>query len=208
MAELTIPVKINAVSIDFDDMTERLEITGRTGWQQIVGLAKEYPIDVRFIEMMPIGYGKIFKSINHNKLLEDIRAVYPQMKEDHTCHGFGPAVYYHIPGFQGSIGFISAIHGKFCENCNRVRLTAQGYLKTCLCYKNGADLRSILRAEYDGAGRENQELWKKKDVLKEDVIRQKLTETMREAIWQKPVAHCFERPEEITEAHNMAAIGG
>ena len=43
------------------------------------------------------------------------------------------------------VGFISAIHGKFCDTCNRVRLTAEGYLKLCLCYDKGEDLRRVLR---------------------------------------------------------------
>ena len=43
------------------------------------------------------------------------------------------------------VGFISAIHGKFCDTCNRVRLTAEGYLKLCLCYDEGEDLRRVLR---------------------------------------------------------------
>ena len=113
------------------------------------------------------------------------------MEKDERKHGFGPAVYYRIPGYQGSIGLISAIHGKFCESCNRVRLTSQGYLKTCLCFQNGADLRDILRSE--------QEEEKKKELLRE---------TMAAAILKKPKAHCFEDRERITEGANMNAIGG
>ena len=102
-------------------------------------------IPVRFIEMMPIGYGKQFKTIDHQTLLSHMKEAYPDLEEDHGIHGFGPAVYYRIPGWKGSIGLISAIHGKFCSSCNRVRLTAQGYLKPCLCYEDGVDLRAILR---------------------------------------------------------------
>ena len=72
-------------------------------------LAKHYPVDVRFIEMMPIGYGKQFKTIDHNWLLENMKKVYPDLEEDTRVHGFGPAVYYKVPGFKGSIGLISAI---------------------------------------------------------------------------------------------------
>ena len=68
------------------------------------------------------------------------------MKKEDSVHGFGPAVYYSIPGYRGSLGLISAIHGKFCDSCNRVRLTSQGFLKTCLCYDEGTDLRAVLRA--------------------------------------------------------------
>ena len=89
------------------------------------------------------------------------------------------------------MGLISAIHGKFCGTCNRVRLTSQGYLKTCLCYNDGADLRAILRAG-----------------LPETEMRAALFESMREAILCKPDAHCFDKPAQITENAGMNAIGG
>ena len=98
-----------------------------------------------FIEMMPIGYGRQFKTIDHNWLLENMKKTYPDLAEDSTVHGFGPAVYYKASGFKGSIGLISAIHGKFCSSCNRVRLTSQGHVKSCLCYDDGTDLRSIFK---------------------------------------------------------------
>ena len=133
---LPIPVKINAVSIDFRQLQENgkaTELSPQENWQQMAELAKHYPVDVRFIEMMPIGYGKQFKTIDHNWLLENMKKVYPDLEEDTRVHGFGPAVYYKVPGFKGSIGLISAIHGKFCSTCNRIRLTSQGHVKSCLC---------------------------------------------------------------------------
>ena len=62
--------------------------------------------------------------------------------------GSGPAHYMEIDGFEGKIGFISAISHKFCGGCNRVRMTADGFLKPCLQYETGMDLRTLLR---DGA---------------------------------------------------------
>ena len=230
-------VKINAVSLAL----------GEDNLQALIGLAKYLPVDVRFIEMMPIGYGRqyplthpgnpcgtrkalqkrvaathsggkagenpetaggtedstceaggrkaagqrMYEVISHRDLLERLHILYPGMKEDHRQHGYGPAVYYTIPGYRGSIGMISAIHGKFCEACNRVRLTSQGYLKTCLCYNEGTDLRRILRGSRS-----------------EEVMQEKLLEAMRDAVYRKPDAHCFERPEEITESAGMNAIGG
>ena len=149
------------------------------------------PVDVRFIEMMPIGFGKSFPSISHTELVEKLKAMYPGMQRDSRQHGCGPAVYYSIPGFRGSVGLISAIHGKFCGTCNRVRLTSRGYLKTCLCYNDGADLRSVLRAG-----------------LPETEMHKALLETMQEAIFRKPDAHCFDKPSQITEDAGMNAIGG
>ena len=184
-------VKVNAVSLKLDRDGD-----GSYGWERLAGLAREYPLDVRFIEMMPIGYGKQFETVDHQKLLEQMRQVFPDMETDTAKHGFGPAVYYRVPGFQGSLGLISAIHGKFCGQCNRVRLTSTGYLKTCLCYEDGVDLRPVLRGADTGA----------EDGP--DGGGQELCRVMEQTIYGKPGAHCFEEPERITEGHNMSSIGG
>jgi len=176
-----IPTKVNAVSLGL----------GEEAVRGLIFLSKDRPLDVRFIEMMPIGYGKTFPVYSHQKLKALLQAWYPGLSEDHAVHGYGPAVYYRIPGYRGSIGLISAIHGKFCSSCNRVRLTSQGFLKSCLCYDHGADLREILRMDICD---------EKKDAL--------LVETMRRAIYEKPEAHCFEEREMITECAPMSAIGG
>lgn len=177
----SVPVKINAVSL----------ASQVSDWEGLLAIAKDYPVDVRFIEMMPIGYGKEFASVGNDRLLCDIRRKYPDMTEDHRVHGFGPAVYYQIPGFRGSVGFISAMHGKFCGSCNRVRLTSKGYLKTCLCYDKGADLREILRAD------------RKREEKKEALV-----QCISQAIREKPDAHCFEQPDRMTEQQDMVRIGG
>ena len=115
-----------------------------------------------------------------------MKKAYPDIIKDTRIHGNGPAVYYQIPGFEGSIGFISAMHGKFCSTCNRIRLTSTGDLKPCLCYGDTYPLRELLRGGAD------------------DEIR----EQIKKAIENKPAAHCFEEPGAITEAHQMAQIGG
>ncbi|MDO5417816.1 MAG: GTP 3',8-cyclase MoaA [Lachnospiraceae bacterium] len=201
-SESGIPVKVNAVSIDFEEGPG-------CSWKSVAELAREYPVDVRFIEMMPIGYGRNFKTINHQVLLEEMEKEYPGLCRDDRPHGFGPAVYYQIPGFQGSIGLISAIHGKFCENCNRVRLTSQGYLKTCLCFEDGVNLREVLRegqAESEtGSGHWK---WRYQSCPGETMLQERLAEAMSQAILRKPAAHCFETPGRITEMRNMVDIGG
>ncbi len=191
-SERHFPVKINAVSLDMKEVAPQLGCGyGGGGWQELLQLAADYPVDVRFIEMMPIGWGKLYQAVDHRVLLDRLRRIHPKMEEDHRRHGNGPAVYYRIPGFQGSIGFISAVHGKFCGSCNRVRLTSEGYLKSCLCYEDGVDLKPILRGS-----------------LPEDEKEERLAEAMRQAVWNKPGAHCFENPEQMTEYGNMASIGG
>ena len=74
-----------------------------------------------------------------------IRKVYPDFKETAEKRGNGPAVYGKVPGFAGYVGFIEALHGKFCSSCNRLRLTSEGFLKPCLYYRRGVDCQAILQ---------------------------------------------------------------
>ena len=179
--ELGIRVKVNAVSLNL----------GEENLRGLLDIARKYPVDVRFIEMMPIGFGKNYESVNHNVLSKKLEEMFPGMIIDERPHGFGPAVYYKIPGYRGSVGLISAIHGKFCGTCNRVRLTSQGYLKTCLCYNDGADLREVLRSS-----------------LPEEEMRVVLRGRIEEVVLRKPGEHCFDKPQNITEEAGMNAIGG
>lgn len=205
--EKNIPVKINAVSVDWESMKKQrsdgLSWKGEDGqglqsrqdvpwWVPVAELARTYPVHVRFIEMMPIGYGRQFPPLSQQVLLAEMEKQYPGIKRDMAGYGFGPAVYYQVPGFQGNVGFISAIHGKFCDSCNRIRLTARGHLKSCLCFEDGVDLREILRA--DDMGKEERQ--------------GRLRRALETAIRLKPAAHCFEQPERMTELHNMIDIGG
>ena len=88
----------------------------------------------------------------------------------------GPAAYVRYEKLSMPVGFISAIHGKFCGSCNRVRLTSRGFLKLCLCYENGVDLREVLQ---NGTAAD-------------------LRDVMAQAILKKPMEHCFERPKDMT----------
>lgn len=173
-----IPLKINSVlqqSVNDED------------WRDLIQLAKDRNINVRFIEMMPIGHGKQFKSVSNKELLEKIRSEYGSIEKVHKKLGNGPAAYWHIPGFRGEIGFISAIHGKFCQSCNRIRLTSTGQLKPCLCYEDHISLKDAVR---NGSPEDVQKL-------------------LLAAIAQKPEGHCFtQNREQITEKKEMAQIGG
>ena len=156
---------------------------------QLAALARDLPVDVRFIEMMPIGAGKGMATVPNAAVLKRIEERFGRSTEDPERRGNGPAVYRSLDGFAGRIGFISAVHGKFCESCNRLRLTSTGELKPCLCYADTIPLREILR---DSRGD------------KEKRIR----ETIREAVWRKPQGHCFENREKVTENREMSRIGG
>ncbi len=189
-----LPVKLNSVLIKGLNDDE---------WQSLTELTKTLPVDVRFIEMMPIGAGAAYEPGAYNDgLLQKLRACYPGICSDPRIHGNGPAVYYQIPGALGSIGFISAMHGKFCDNCNRLRLTARGALKPCLCYGDSVDLMPILRGS-KGRMAEPPDLRGQ-----EMTIEKKLQAAFQQAVVKKPAMHCFEKAAEVTETGSMFQIGG
>ena len=170
-AALTHPglsLKINSVPV----------IKGKENFIAVAGLAKKYPIHVRFIEMMPIGYGKQFP-------FQDEESIKTVLEER---YGNGPCHYYEIAGFKGKIGFISAMTHKFCNQCNRVRLTSEGFMKGCLQYQEGTDLRGLMRG---------------------GCTDQELKEAIYQVIWNKPVSHNFyEAKTEQDEIRGMSQIGG
>lgn len=174
-----LPVKLNAVN--------RKELDPIP----LVRYAQEENLPLRFIEMMPVGYGKKYVGRSNEELRETLEAVCGKAecmtnREELSRLGSGPAVYYQFSDLKVPVGFISAIHGKFCDTCNRVRLTAEGYLKLCLCYDEGEDLRRVLR----------------------EGEKENLRTIMEQTIFRKPAAHCFEHPAEMTETHEMVKIGG
>ncbi|MBQ8934404.1 MAG: GTP 3',8-cyclase MoaA [Eubacterium sp.] len=161
------------------------------GWKELTLLAKDRPLDVRFIEMMPIGEGRAYAVVSNEEMQSRIEESFGKGTPETGRHGYGPAVYIRLQGFQGCIGFISAIHQKFCASCNRIRLTSEGRLKGCLCYGSSDDLRKILRS-----GRTD-----RAELLKNAIA---------DSIRNKPEAHCFENMEAVRDAeqHRMIAIGG
>ena len=142
--------------------------------EDLAALAQAHPLQVRFIEMMPIGYGAAMPCISGPELQQRFARRWPELAPlpaaQSAAFGNGPAVYYTVPGWQGSIGFIAAVHGKFCTSCNRIRLTSQGFLRPCLASESGCDLRALLR----GGASDTQ-----------------LLQAMHKAIWAKPREHHF-----------------
>ena len=163
-------------------------------------LAKEGKADVRFIEMMPIGLGKSFAGRGGDEILGILEKAYGKADLCTGRIGNGPAEYVQFPGFRKRIGFISAVSHQFCGGCNRVRLTSEGYLKPCLQYESGTDLKTLLRG---GAG--------------DPEIRA----AMEKAFYEKPAHHQFgvnrqfgknsqgkSCAEEALETKEMSRIGG
>ena len=143
-------------------------------------------IQMRFIELMPIGIADPSQGISNEQVLQLLMEKWPDLAPDEGRHGNGPAVYYKRPGISGGIGLISAIHRRFCSTCNRIRLTSQGQIKPCLCYDDGTDLKPFLkRSDRD------------------------LEAALKQAILKKPMEHCFTAQRFGSEEHRlMSQIGG
>ena len=151
-------------------------------------LARDHRVHVRFIEMMPIGYGKQFPFQDEESIKAVLEEAYGSMHAVKERYGNGPCHYYEIAGFKGKIGFISAMTHKFCNQCNRVRLTSEGFMKGCLQYQEGTDLRGLMRG---------------------GCTDQELKEAIYQVIWNKPVSHNFyEAKTEQDEIRGMSQIGG
>lgn len=157
-------------------------------WIKIAELAKDRPVDVRFIEMMPVGLGKNFQTGFEEEVLERLRSAFDREQTASGHFGNGPAKYVQFEGFAGKIGFISALSHKFCSECNRIRLTAEGFLKPCLQYAAGEDLRELVRRE---------------------VSEEELIQAVERAIYYKPACHHFEEKDSLDfEQKDMFEIGG
>ena len=156
---------------------------------EVAELAKNNRVHVRFIEMMPIGMGSRFPFVREAVLQAALEKKFGTFTPCGDVAGNGPCHYFAVPGFQGRIGFISAVSHKFCSECNRIRLTSEGFLKTCLQYDNGVELKPLLRG---GASDEE------------------LRQAIRQALAEKPKGHSFEKKTEFTdrEHRGMSQIGG
>lgn len=133
-----INTKINAVVMDGKNTQDIVPMAA---------LAKEKGLDIRFIEEMPFnGEGSHYPVLHwtHRRILTCLQEAYPDIhKIEDAPHS--TARHYQIPGFKGKIGIIAAFSRTFCGSCNRIRVTAQGQLKTCLYDDGVLDLRKIIR---------------------------------------------------------------
>ena len=135
-------VKINAVVMDGKNTQDILPL---------VEMTKNMPVSVRFIEEMPFnGDGHVYTGLqwDYVRILDEIKSKYPQVQKIPDPLN-STAYNYQIPGHQGSIGIIAAYSRTFCGTCNRIRITPQGGLKTCLYDDGVLNIRDIMRS---GAG--------------------------------------------------------
>ena len=164
-------IKINAVLIGgFNDD----EIV------QLADLTKQYPVDMRFIEMMPMYDSGDFDEgayIPYTKVLDCMPDAVP------VAHDGGVAKLYRLPGARGNIGLISPVSAHFCSQCNRIRLTADGKLKPCLHRSDEYALKGL-----DFAG---------------------MKAVMEDVIWNKPTWHGdLDAVHRSQAGRNMNQIGG
>lgn len=161
----------------------------RDQWVSLAALAQGTPaLDVRFIELMPIGLGNGIPRCEEAEVLAKLERAFGPARSCPPEPGAGPARYVAFAGFAGRVGLISAVSHPFCGGCNRIRLTARGGLKPCLQYGLETDLAALLRG---GASDEA------------------LSMQIRQTIWEKPASHHFQCASALgDERRAMNQIGG
>jgi len=138
-----IEVKINAVVMDGKNTQDIIPL---------VELTKELPVSVRFIEEMPFnGDGHIYEGLkwDYVRILEEITNRFPTT-EKLIDPSYSTSYNYQIPGHKGSIGIIAAYSRTFCGTCNRIRITPQGELKTCLYDGGVLNIKDLIRNDISG----------------------------------------------------------
>jgi len=173
------PIKVNAVALRGFTEDEVLPFAR---------FARSHPYEVRFIEFMPLDADHAW-SLDRVLTGEEIRAaidaVYPLEPEPREPSA--TARVYRFADGRGRIGFINPVSEPFCGDCDRVRLTADGKLRTCLFSLRETDLRGPMRAGADDA---------------------ELERVVREAVWRKELKHRVNEPGFVQPTRTMSAIGG
>jgi GTP 3',8-cyclase len=173
------PIKINAVALR--GFTEDEVIP-------FAEFARTHPYEVRFIEWMPLDGDRNWsrdKMLSGDELRALIHAVYPLEAEPREAHA--TARVYSFADGHGRIGFINPVSEPFCGDCDRIRLTADGKLRTCLFSLGETDLREPLRTGADDA---------------------ELERIIRDAVWRKELKHHVNDPGFVQPVRSMSAIGG
>ena len=173
-----------ALSAGFEKIKLNTVLIGGFNDDEIVAMAqltKQYPLDVRFIELMPMGHQ--FDEFNPvafvpcQKVIDQLTDAIPQP------HDGGAARLYRLPGAQGNVGLLSPVSDHFCASCNRIRLTADGKLKPCLHSGDEFSIKGLKREE--------------------------MLEQFRRAILSKPACHGeLSHTSRSQAGRNMNQIGG
>jgi cyclic pyranopterin phosphate synthase len=173
------PIKVNAVPMPG---------LGREDVLRFCGLARERGFQVRFIEFMPLDGDRAWRAdevLTGAEVRAMIEAVHPLRELPREPHA--TARTYAFADGRGEIGFVNPVSEPFCGDCDRLRLTADGKLRTCLFSLHETDLRGPLRAGADDA---------------------ELERIVRDAVWRKELKHRIDEPGFRPPARTMSAIGG
>jgi cyclic pyranopterin phosphate synthase len=173
------PIKVNAVAMRGFTEDEVLPFAR---------FAREHPYEVRFIEFMPLDADHAWTPdsvLTGEEVRAAIHAVFPLEAEPREPHA--TARVFRFADGRGRIGFINPVSEPFCGDCDRIRLTAEGKLRTCLFSLHETDLRAPLRA---GASDDE------------------LAGLVRNAVWRKELKHRVNDPGFVQPARTMSAIGG
>lgn len=176
------PVKINAVLLKGVNDSEIGDLAG---------LSVDRPLHVRFIEVMPIGPGSDTPGLSAEDALAEIKNRWDLLPVPGPA-GAGPARSFQISGAKGTVGIISPMSSPFCDGCNRLRLTPDGYLRPCLALDTEIDLKPVLRAEDTD----------------ESQIDEGLRTAFGHALELKPAHHEFLGPNAHARLRRMYQIGG
>ncbi len=173
------PVKVNCVVVRGFNDDEALDFAR---------MAREQGVHVRFIEFMPLdasGEWGRDSVVAGDELLEAVESEFTMRPRE---NGHDPAQRLAFAdGAPGELGFINSVSAPFCTRCNRVRITADGQLRTCLFSVTETDLRGPLRSGADDA---------------------ELERVIREAVWRKEPGHRINEPDFVRPARSMSQIGG
>lgn len=151
-------------------------------------LGREHDSQVRFIEYMPLdaqGAWSMQAVVPGAEILARIHAVFPLVPA--RDNGTEPATVYRFADGRGSIGVIASVTEPFCDSCNRIRITADGQLRTCLFSLHEHNLKGLLRS---GATDEE------------------IADFILAAVWKKEAGHKINQPDFVKPARSMSAIGG
>jgi GTP 3',8-cyclase len=173
------PIKVNVVALK--DFTEDEVV-------RFAEFARKHPYEVRFIEFMPLDADRTWsrdRVLPNAEVRRLIHAAYPLKDMGRERHGTSRR--WEFADGQGSIGFISPVSEPFCGDCNRIRITAEGKLRTCLFSMTETDLRAPMRAGATDA---------------------ELEKLIREAVWEKELKHHVNDEGFVQPARTMSQIGG
>lgn len=167
------PVKTNTVlikGVNDDEIDDFIQLTEKA------------PLEVRFIELMPIGR---FGEQNSDKVVVNSKIIdeRPELIYCGESEKGSSASYYRIEGYKGKVGFISPVSHKFCSSCNRIRLTSDGKIRPCLGNNGEIDITDVLRHN-----------------------KENLDELIQKIIYEKPEGHHFES--DFSSSRIMSRIGG